>query len=57
MSDSEFLSLLFLGANFIIYLMRGITPFNRIWFVLKIFWMTLLAILMFNYLKDGASKK
>jgi hypothetical protein len=56
MTQEEFFVLLFLVTNFIIYLFRGVFPFDKIWFVLRSFWVALFLVLIYNNLKDRTKK-
>ena len=54
---NEFFAWLFIIFNVVCYLKRHTSPFKEIWNVLSIFWLVLLAILAFGYIKEQLKKK
>lgn len=58
MKENEFFALLFLLFNLVVFLFRDKNKFcASAWFVLKCFWVALLAVLAFGFIKEQFNKK
>jgi hypothetical protein len=58
METNEFFAVLFLIANFVVYLFKDTNKFcASVWFVLKSFWIALFAVLAYGFIKDQFNKK
>ncbi|KHJ37524.1 hypothetical protein PBAC_22420 [Pedobacter glucosidilyticus] len=57
MTSSDINAIVFVIINVIIYLLRDTYPFNKIWFVLRAFWVALFGVLIFGFLKDQFKKR
>jgi len=58
METNEFFAVLFLVANFVVYLFKDTNKFcASVWFVLKSFWIALFAVLAYGFIKEQFNKK
>ena len=58
METNEFFAVLFLIANFVVYLFKDTNKFcANVWFVLKSFWIALFAVLAYGFIKEQFKKK
>ena len=56
METSEIFAWIFIVFNFVCYFLRNVYPFNKIWWVLKCFWLALAAVLIYNNVKERIKK-
>jgi hypothetical protein len=56
METNEIIAWIFILFNVVCYYLRDISPFNKIWFVLKCFWLALAAVLIYNNIKERIKK-
>lgn len=57
MTTNDFFAWFFIIFSVVCYIKRDKSPFKEIWGVLSIFWLTLLAILAFGFIKEQLKKK
>lgn len=57
MTSSDINAIVFVIINVIVYLLRDTYPFNKVWFVLRAFWVALFGVLIFGFLKDQFKKR
>ena len=58
METNEFFAVLFLIANFVVFLLKDTNKFCAgVWFVLKSFWIALFAVLAYGFIKEQFKKR